>query len=169
MSLDRGRYTAERLRSAGFRYFDVRKRLTMARLLPESEAPKYIPTDYEMLVATAGYYICYQPTADRKTHLDDYHHWPVAPQHFNQTYCPWDEPNWKPSSAEVHMMQQGCKPYYKHAGVWARRATKPLKVQSLESQEPLEVPVGAWICVGINGEPYVVSDEDLKQRYIVMD
>jgi hypothetical protein len=64
-------------------------------------------------------------------------------------------------------MRKGCRPYYKHKGVWARLLTTPLQVQSKESQFPIMVPAGVWLAIGEQGEPWHIDDETFRERYIV--
>jgi hypothetical protein len=86
---------------------------------------------------------------------------------FRQTYRQWDEPDWKPNAAENHLMENGCRPFYKAVGVWAKRLRKSAYVQSLESPEPVLVPPGRWLCIGTEGEPYNMNDGNFRTRYIV--
>lgn len=139
----------------------------MARMLPVGEAPKIIKTAYDTIVAKAGYYIAYVPGDTVKSRLDDYDPRPIEPHVFLDTYRPWNEPNWKPTPPEKHLMEMGCKPYYKVAGVWAKKLKEPTYVQSIESSKPALAPAGSWLCVGTVGEPWVVTDEWFRERYIL--
>lgn len=103
----------------------------------------------------------------RQDSIDDYNHWPVRSDIFRRTYRVWDESNWQPNDAEHHLMAQGCLPYYKHSGVWAKRLTEPVWMQSLESVQPVEVPPGRWLVIGTEGEPYHEADARFRERYIV--
>lgn len=160
-------WTDEALRAAGFRYYERRKQVTMVRELPPEEAPKTIKTSWDTLVAQAGCMIVYNPVYERLDALDDYEHWPVQPEVFHASYKEWDEPDRTTTPAEMHLLQAGCLPYFKYVGVWARQLTAPTWVQSLESPEPALAPVGAWLCIGVHGEPWVQSDEGFRSRYIV--
>jgi hypothetical protein len=161
------KWTKNELLRDGFAYYDSRKRVSMARRLPKEEAPKVIHTAWDTIIAQAGYYILYQPGDVLHESLDDYEPRPLEPHIFAKTYALWDEPGWKPSPTERHLMQLGCKPYYKTVGVWAKRLTEPTYVQSLESPKPSLAPVGAWLCVGAAGEPWSVTDDWFRWRYVI--
>ena len=164
--LKQRKWADEELSAAGFRYYPARKQLVMARVLPEEEAPATIPSAYGPLVAQAGHIICYLPGHQPVSNLEAYHHWPVVPETFQKQYAPWDKPGWQPNPAEQHLMQNGCNPYYKTAGVWAKCLQESMLVQSLESLEPMEAPPGAWLCIGMAGEPYIVTEAEFRRRYV---
>src|SRR5205814_2088082 len=115
-------WTDAELKAAGFRYLARKKQLVMARVLPVSESPMVIKTEYDSLVVRAGFVICYDPGDVVHMTLYSYPFWPVRPDIFTATYKEWDEPNWKPTPPQAHLMNRGCKPYYKHVGIWARQA-----------------------------------------------
>jgi hypothetical protein len=121
----------------------------------------------ETLMADPGDIICYLPSTKRKDQVEDYDHWPVQRELFRETYKPWDDKMWRPNDAEAHLMEHGCRPYYKATGVWALRLPISIYVQSLESPEPAVVPRGRWLCIGSQGEPYNMNDEQIHSRYIV--
>jgi hypothetical protein len=160
-------WSDDALIAAGFRYYPRRKQLVLARELPPEEAPKTISAPWATLVADAGEMICYNPSYERRDSIDEYEHWPVNPAIFEATYKPWDEPERTVTPAEMHLLKSGCKPYYKTAGAWAKRLTEPVMVQSMESPEPIQLPVGAWLLVGVHGEPWGSADADFKSRYVV--
>jgi hypothetical protein len=156
---------AELLRE-GFEPYERKKELVMARQLSEFEAPKRIVTNGgEKLIAEAGYMICYRPGEIVRSGLDTYQQWPVEPEIFAETYRAWDEPLWTPTPAEKHLMELGCLPYYKAAGVWAKKLDEPVYVQSLEQNEPELVQTGRYVAIGAQGEPYSMSDESFARRY----
>jgi hypothetical protein len=163
------KWTDEQLRAQGFHYYKPRKRITMARMLPAAEAPKIIKTSWDTIVARAGYYIAYVAGDKVQKMLDDYDPRPIEPHIFMQTYRPWNEPNYKPTPPEAHLLKLGCKPYYKIAGVWAKRLKEETWVQSIESSKPSLAPAGAWLCVGTEGEPWTVTNEWFHERYILPD
>ncbi len=160
-------WTEEELKAAGFQYYWRQKQIVLARELPPNEAPKTIKAPWATLVADAGEIICYSPSYEARPTLDDYDHWPVRREIFEADYAPWDEPDRTTTPAEMHLLRQGCKPYYKRAGVWARRLTKPTYVHSLESTEPVLYPPGAWLLIGSQGEPWATDDQSFRSRYIV--
>lgn len=156
-------WTEQELSAEGFCYYPRKKQLIMARELTKAESPMTIKTEWDTLVATAGYMICYDPGMTVRPALKDYYHWPVHPDHFVQTYQTWDQAGLSPTAK--HLLLLGCKPYYKAQGVWAKRLTESLYVQSVESPEPALIPDGAWLLIGIKGEPYHTSNEDFLSRY----
>lgn len=158
-------WSREELVAQGFQYHTRKKQLVMARELPASEAPQTIVTAWDTLVAEAGYIICYDPGDVVWPNLEDYMHWPVEPKIFKETYAEWREAGWTPSETEAHLMSLGCKPFYKYAGVWAKKLNESATVQTLESPEPVDVPPGVWVSIGVEGEPYAVSDRTFVDRY----
>lgn len=158
-------WTKDDLIAQGFRYYDRKRQVVMARVLPPGEAPKTIRLKWDTLVAHAGYMICYDVSDGRtRAKLDDYEHWPVEPDIFAKTYRPWDTA-FKPSAPEKHLYELGCRPFYKFAGLWAKKVVKPVYVQTIESVKPVEVPIGAYITIGIKGEPTSMSAEEFYMRY----
>lgn len=151
----------------GFRYYPSRRQVSLVRRLPAEEAPMFIQTDWDTLVAEAGYYIAYRAGDDLRARLEDYSPRPIRPDIFKISYAPWNDIKWKPSPTETHLLNLGCQPYYKRVGVWAKRLTTEALVQSMESREPSIVPPGAWVCVGIQGEPWSTTGEWIRSRYIV--
>jgi len=158
-------WTDQQLVAQGFQYYRPVKRVSMVRMLPPNEAPKIIKTAWDTIVAQAGYMIAYVAGDTLKKSLDDYEPRPIEPRIFAKTYKPWDEPSWKPSLTEKHLMELGCKPYYKTAGVWAKKLKQDTYVQSIESSKPTIAPAGAWLCVGTEGEPWSVTDDWFRLRY----
>lgn len=156
-------WTESELITAGFKLYYPTKRLVMARVLPDA---KSIEITLETLAAQRGDIMCYTPGNVVHDSLDKYEHWPVRRDLFRQTYRQWDEPGWKANPAENYLMEHGCRPFYKAAGVWAKRLRKSVYVQSLESPEPISVPPGRWLCIGTEGEPYNMNDENFRTRYI---
>jgi hypothetical protein len=160
-------WTDDELRAAGFCYYERKKQLVMVRELPASEAPVEMDLGVDRVVVPAGYLICYDPRQGALSSLGDYDAWPVEPGIFAATYRAWDEPGWEPNEAERHLMQLGCRPFYKASGVWAQRLTAPMLVQSLESPEPVLVEPGTWVAVGPAGEPWPIADETFRERYFL--
>jgi hypothetical protein len=160
------RRTESELRADGFRYYERKKLLIMVRRMSDEESPKIIDSGLYEMVATKGYFLCYQAGDTLHATLDEYGPWPVHPDNFAADYKPWDEPGWSPSPAEAHIMSLGCQPYYKYMGVWAKKLTTDIYVQTLESPHPAHVPAGQWLLVGTLGEPYCMSEENLWSRYI---
>jgi hypothetical protein len=157
-------WTDLELKEAHFKYYEPRKRLVMAKVLRTSRT---ISITMESLLATAGDIVCYDPGGKQaRPDLEQYDHWPVRKDLFKQNYKPWDEKGWRPSPAEAHLLENGCRPYYKAVGIWARRLRKAMPVQSLESPEPILVPPGRWLCIGSQGEPYHMGDEKFRTRYL---
>ena len=165
--LKQRRWADDELRAEGFHHYDRKKTVVLARELRPGEAPKRIKTAWDTLVAHAGFMICYDVSDGvRRGRLDAYTHWPVEPGIFLKTYRKWDgRTAWTPNAAEKHLLDLGCKPYYKHAGVWAKKLDKPQWIQSLESIEPILIPPGGWITIGVEGEPTSMTEYEFRQRY----
>ncbi len=159
------KWTEAELIAQGFLYYAPVKRVTMVKQLTENEAPKVIKTEWDTVTATAGYYIAYVAGDKIKPNLDDYEPRPIEPHIFHETYRPWDEQGYRPTSTENHLSKLGCKPYYKTTGVWAKRLRKDTYVQSIESSKPSVAPAGAWLCIGTEGEPWTVTHEWFRTRY----
>jgi hypothetical protein len=159
------RWTDRELRAAGFQRYARRKELVMARRLPAAEAPLTLHVDDEVVTVPAGYIILYKPGQQAKKRLVEYEQWPCSRSDFQATYAAWDEQNWQPTPAVLDLLRQGCKPYYKRAGVWAKRLTEATQVLSKESAEPFLVPAGHWLVLGVDGAPYHMDDRSFQQRY----
>lgn len=161
-------WTEKELRARGYSYYLRRKEVTMARELPATEAPLKIRTHSgQELVASAGYIICYRAADKVRPRLSDYEHWPVEPEIFSKTYKAWDDPDWKPSPPERHLMRFGCQPYYKAVGVWAKQLDTNAMLQSKEHIHPVEVKTGEYVAVGTDGEPYSMGAVTFHARYQV--
>jgi len=159
-------WTDEKLRAAGFQQYNRKKQVVMARQLAPGEAPLHIKTDDgQDLVAYDNYYICYMGGEEARQHLSDYDHWPVEPEIFLQTYADWDEKEWQPTPAEAHLMQMGCKPYFKKAKVWAKTLEDDIYIQSLEHEQPVKIATGEVLAIGAQGEPYSMGEATFVTRY----
>lgn len=161
------KWTDDQLLAQGFAYYKPIKQVTLVRVLPASEAPLIIKTPYDTITAHAGFYIAYVAGTELRQHLHEYEPRPIEPHIFEKTYLVWDDPAWKPSTTQAHLLTMGCKPYYKIAGVWAKHLREDTYVQSIESSHPSLAPVGAWLCVGIAGEPWSVTDAWFRSRYVI--
>lgn len=158
-------WTPQELRESGFHKFNRKKRMVLARRLPDEEAPLKIRLeDGGLLVAEAGYMICYHPEGGAQPTLADYKHWPVEPNIFAETYEDWDDP-WVPTPAQQHLLQSGCKAYFKAVGVWAKELEAPIYLQSLEHDKPVLVPEGTVVAIGPEGEPYHIDQDTFEDSY----
>lgn len=159
------KWTKEELQQMGFKQYPRKKAIVMARCLPASEAPLEIHTDQgDILVAQAGYMICYQVGETVQPNISDYLHWPVEPHIFESNYRDWDE-KFEPTPVMKHLMAHGCKPYYKAVGVWAKDLAEAVYIQSLEHEKPVLVREGRFLAIGTEGEPYHMSDKSFHNRY----
>ncbi len=158
-------WTEAELCAEGFRHYERKKEIVMARRLPAAEAPLRVTMNQEVVTIPAGYIICYTPGKDVQHKLTDYGHWPCANEDFEASYAEWDEPGWKPKPAERDLMARGCRPYYKNVGVWAKRLNQPAYLQSKESPQPFLVPAGDWVVIGNKGAPYHMDDAGFRSRY----
>ncbi len=159
-------WTESELISHGFQHYEPIKRLVMARV---TKAITEVHVTLEVLVAEEGDIICYTPGTVVHENLDDYEHWPVKVELFRQNYKKWDTKDWEPNPAEIHLLANGCRPYYKAVGIWALKLPIGIYVQSLESPEPAIVTAGRWLCIGVEGEPYNMNDNSFHERYITHD
>ena len=160
------RWGKEELRAMGYAYYERRREVTMVRELPASEAPLTIHTHYgDRLVAEAGYMICYNPGDIVYTTIDQYDHWPVAPEIFMQTYNTWDEPYWKPTPPQRHLLAAGCRPFYKATGIWAKKLENDVYLQSKEHVAPVKIATGMYVAIGHDGEPYSMGETTIHRRY----
>ena len=159
-------WTEQELGLAGFKQFERIKQVVMARRLSDAEAPMRIKTEWdEELIAEVGYAICYRAGDVIQPTLKDYYHWPVEPYVFDNTYRPWDQREWHPSQTEQHLMDLGCRPFYKMANVWAKEVTHLIWMQSPEHEEPVQVGPGRYLVIGSEGEPYTMSIAEFFSRY----
>jgi hypothetical protein len=159
-------WTDQALIDDGFRAYYPVKRISMARILPAKEAPMIIKTSRDTIIAQAGYWIAYVAGKTMKTSLDEYEPRPIEPHIFAKTYRLWDEPTWNPTPTESHLRRLGCQPYFKIAIVWAKELTMPTWVQGLESNKPALSPIGVWLCIGTEGEPWTVKPSWFHARYL---
>lgn len=154
-------WNEEALRAAGFRHFQPRKRLVMARELGCARA---VRTADGALEARPGDMLCYRPDEQARAHPDEHEHWPVRRDLFEQNFRPWDE--LLPDLADLPLFfQAGCSAWYKHGGVWAQRLARKRLIQSLESAAPVQVAAGQWLLIGSAGEPWHMSDAAFRSRY----
>ncbi len=160
------RWLEKDLYKEGFRRYDRKKTVVLARELCVGESPMKIQTAWDTLIAYAGYIICYDAT-DGVTHesLEEYAQWSVEPHIFQNSYRAWDNSFWTPNGAEQHLINMGCKPYYKFAGVWAKKLDEAQWIQTYESLEPILVPAGGWLTIGIEGEPTSMTEYEFLTRY----
>ncbi len=163
-------WTEDELLEAGFRYFERKKRVVLARELPSEDAPLKIKYKHDTLIATAGYMICFAADWRKKKSLYNYDHWPVAPDHFADLYVDWNDP-WRPKRGQKHLITLGCKPYCNIVGVWAKRLANPQWIQGVEHDQPFQVPAGAWLLVAAKGSamgaPYWSSDQGFRNNFIM--
>jgi hypothetical protein len=164
-------WSDEELIESGFKYYQRRKRVVLARELPTEEAPLKLYYEHDELIATAGYMICFAAGWRKKKSLYDYHHWPVAPDHFAEYYVELDDPSWKPNRGQRHLIALGCKPYINPVGVWAKQLKQPQLIQGAEHDKPFEVPKGAWLLLAgkgtARGAPYWATDKAFQSRFYV--
>lgn len=160
-------WTEAELKAKGFTYYQRAKQLVMAGRLPESFAPLRIDYGFEFGIAHAGDILIYDPGSEPHPRWRDYTYWSVKPEIFRSTYTVWDEPDWTPNAPQRHLMRLNCRPYYKKVGAWAKRLKMPTLVQSIENPEPIYVPIGFWLLIGDQGEPWHADDASFHARYIL--
>lgn len=160
-------WTDKALVADGFLSYRPIKRITMVRMLPKEEAPKTMKAAGNTITAEAGYWIAYASGEKLKDTLEEYKPRPIEPEIFAETYRPWDESNWHPTQTEAHLQQLGCVPYYKTASVWAKQLTAETWVKGMESDEATEAPIGTWLCIGREGEPWSITDTWFQEHYLL--
>ena len=154
-------WTVEALGAAGFRHFQPRKRLVMAR---ELGCARTVRTADGALHARPGDMLCYRPDEQARADPESHEHWPVRRDLFEKNYRPWEE--LLPDLADLALFfQAGCSAWYKHGGVWARKLTSGQHIQSLESAGPVLVAAGQWLLIGSAGEPWHMNDAAFRSRY----
>lgn len=158
-------WTDAELLAEGFTYYHRKKNLIMAGRLPETHAPLRIEYTYDHAYAEAGDVICFTPGTEKQDDILDYEHWSVKPMIFQKTYRLWDEPDWQPSDSEAHLMSFGCRPYYKHMGIWAKELEEPTYVKTLENEAPSLIPEGMWLAIGTDGDPWTMEPDEFINRY----
>lgn len=94
--------------------FEPTKQVVMIREVPELEADKQVvsPTG-DIATASAGDFICYSPGEHLHLTLDEYDHCILSPWDFAQNYHVWDTSERPLSLTEQHLIELGCRPYYK--------------------------------------------------------
>jgi hypothetical protein len=157
----------EALIADGFLPYRPVKQVTMARLLPPEEAPKTVTSFGKSIIAQAGYWITYAAGDAVRRTLDDYKPRPIKPAIFAEAYREWDEPKWHLTLPEAHLHQLGCRPFYKIASVWAKQLTHETWVQGIESFEPALAHIGSWLCVGMEGEPWIMTSVWFRIHYLL--
>jgi hypothetical protein len=165
-----GNWTKAELVDAGFRYHPARRVITMVRELPVDESPLLIETPLENLIARAGDMICFDGGRRPHPRLYDYPHWPAEPQWFAEYYEAVEDPGWQPTEAQRHLVSLGCRAWVRRGGAWAMRVTRPTRVQSRESPQPVLVPPGTWVCnLGADGDGpkgfWAMNDDAFQWRY----
>lgn len=156
----------DELRAQGFEHYERRKRMMLARQLGTTEKPLQIRTDQgDILNVKVGYYLVYDAGEVVQASLHDYYQWPVDPHIFESTYRAWDEAMPPLTAAEQDLLNRGCQPYYKAAGVWAKSLEEDTYIQSMEHDAPVLIQQGRVIAIGSEGEPYHMSQESFVERY----
>src|SRR5262249_5147331 len=143
------------LKSHGFQRYDPFKGLFRVRVKKEIIR---VLVKLEFLLAEKDGVICFIPATFAHKNLYNYHHCTVKTEFCRQNYIKRGTSKWDPTPAEIHLLANGCRPYYKAVGIWALKLPVGIYVQSLESPEPAIVPAGRWLCIGVEGEPYNMND-----------
>jgi DNA-binding transcriptional MerR regulator len=161
-------WSDKELTALEFAKYQRKKRLVMARNILETETPVLIEWPTETLHLGTDYMLCYNPGHQPQRTLTDYDYWPVRGDIFDLTYRLWDATSWLPTPAERHLLQAGCKPYFKAEEVWAKKLTRPTYIQMIESPKPVLVPPEMWLLIGILGEPWYMDELAFCARYTVI-
>jgi hypothetical protein len=160
-------WTDQELVADGFLSYRPVKHITMVRMLPPEEAPKTMKAAGNTITAEAGYWVAYVAGETLKATLDDYNPRPIEPVIFAETYRHWDEPNIELTPTETHLQELGCNTYYKTGSIWAKKLDTEIWVQGIESNKPTRTPSGMWLCVGMEGEPWSITDAWFQAHYLL--
>jgi hypothetical protein len=158
-------WTDQELIGDGFLSYRPVKSITMMRMLAPEKALEDIENSDNAITTRTRSWMPYVGGDALKEALEDYDPRPIEADIFAATYRPWDESDWRPTPTEAHLQQLGCMPYYKVASVWAKQLTAETRVQGKGSTEPLLAPVGAWLCVDSEGEPWSETDAKFHAHY----
>lgn len=174
--------TDDQKKELGFKYFDRKKIRLWARTIGLNEAQTYVEVFGDRLLAELGYYMVFNPTMRRTDELivpgemvkgfRDLKHYPVRPDAFAQTYrplaveWPYDERDF--TRIELEFVEQGGYfPCFKFAGVWAKIVTRPTAIIGYEHEgQPKEVPLGMVLALGVDGEPYFMTEGNFRNLYL---
>ena len=159
-------WSAQELMTDGFLAYRSAKRVTMVRRVPLETALKTRKTSKNAIITEAECWIAYEVEGVLKETLNDYKPRPIGPKIFAETYHRWDEPDWHPTPIEAYLRRLGCQPYYKITGVWAKQLAAETWIQSRESAAPSLVPKGAWLCIGMEGEPWSMMEALFEALYL---
>lgn len=176
-------------KALGFQYYERRPRRVWAKTagVNDMHSP-IIHSATEKLTFTAGYYIIYDPTRlkDDYTEYEGIHclkTWPVSPLAFYQTYSllpvqfPYifEDDNISASVSPDNIFYAierdlvhagGFFPVFRHVGVWAKVVSRNTMIAGLEHEGNFhEVPLGDMLALGIDGEPYHMSQEEFSRLY----
>ena len=160
-------WTDQALMADGFLAYRPVKQVTMVRRLRPETAPKRTKTSRTKIIVAAEHWIAYVADDVLNQTLNDYKPRPIEPDIFVATYQRWDEPDWHPTPIQSYLRRLGCQPYYNIAGVWAKRLAADTWVQSRESAEPSLAPKGSWLCVGMEGEPWSMTNALFDAHYLL--
>ena len=155
-------WTDDELSHSGYARYERKKQLVMARRLLESEAPMTFVWLLETIAVGTDYVVCYDPGQEPPSALSDYDHWPVRNDLFQKSYRRWDETGWLPTRPQRHLLQSGCEPFFKAEHIWAKKLSKAVLVQTLESRQPVLVPAGLWPAIGVLGEPWYIDEKTTR-------
>lgn len=160
------------LKNLGFQRYNRRPRISMCRNLPIWEIPKEIKTQWgeRQHAHVPGYIAVYDPgDDDTNTALHCMTHWFVERSVFARTYTMWDGDDSALNDVQRNLLNQGCLPFFKHAGVWAVEIDEPgCRIRGLEAtpeDDPTPVPVGVMLMIGADGEPYFTDKEKFSELY----
>lgn len=155
-------------RELGFMYYERKPITVMARVLTAMELPRtFTNWNGEPLIADEmGYIVCFNPIKekDKAIPMHQLPQYPVKYSVFVQTYRLFeliDELN----EAEKGLIAQGCLPFYKFVGVWAKPVTTEIQILGLEHKNPEIVPLGNFLALGVDNEPYHMPAERFNELY----
>lgn len=164
-------WNEQEYREHSYHYYQRRPIVVMAKPLTAMEAPMNIVTswDEELQATEAGYMVVFNPTEGEENtalwYITDRH--PIQYDIFADTYALWPGKLADLTPEQHNLVQQGCIPYIKIVGVWAKVVNVPTQIRGLEHwNNSVDVPMGHVIAVGIEGEPYNMPFSSFHMRYV---
>lgn len=166
--IKKGTFGIENLRAMGFNFHKRKPVIVLARPLTKMEMPKQVELwNGEKLIANElGYIVAFNPLKDEGASLPmhEYPSYLIKLDIFAKTYELFPDIE-KLNNAEKSLVAQGCLPYVKTVGVWAKALEKDTLIEGLEHEEPVLVKEGNVLCIGVDLEPYNMPLARFEELY----
>jgi hypothetical protein len=170
-------------KALGFKVYSRRPMRLWMKTIGIAEATLYVKiSGNERLAAELGYYLIYDPQRLRDGYtqyngIASLKFWPVSPAAYYKTYSPFPV-SFPYAYGEIGtdtqfsfverdlVMAGGFSPVFKSVGVWAKEVVSPTVIVGLEHEGTFnEVPIGNMLALGVDGEPYHMSETEFKRLY----